>query len=90
MNNDIAGVLDRVDGGLDNSLGRLFSLLRIESISTDPAYAQACREAARWLDDDLAAIGFEARGIAVRLRSPDGKEGVSAFAGKRPPRFEGG
>ena len=60
MNNDIAGVLDRVDGDLCNSLDRLFSLLRIESVSTDPAYAQACREAARWLGDDLAAMGFEA------------------------------
>lgn len=35
-------------------------------------------------------MAHEARGIAVRLRSPDGKEGVSAFVGKRPPRFEGG
>ena len=60
MSNDIASVLDHVDGELDNSLDRLFSLLRIESISTDPAYAEACRKAAQWLSDDLIGMGFDA------------------------------
>ena len=47
-------VLDHIDSHLDESLDRLFSLLRIHSISTDPAYAAECQKAAEWLVDDLA------------------------------------
>lgn len=53
-------VLDRIDNSLDESLERLFSLLRIQSISTDPAYAAECRKAAEWLVRDLKTIGFDA------------------------------
>ncbi len=53
-------VLTRVDADLDASLERLFELIRIESISTDPAYKSACAEAADWLVADLQSIGFEA------------------------------
>lgn len=54
-------VLEHVDVHLDDAVGRLFRLLEIESISTDPAYAGACRQAADHLVDDLASIGLEAR-----------------------------
>ena len=53
-------VLKRVDADLDRSLDRLFQLLRIESISTDPAYAEKCRKAAEWLVAELKGIGFDA------------------------------
>ncbi|GJD50195.1 Succinyl-diaminopimelate desuccinylase [Methylobacterium crusticola] len=53
-------ILADIDRDLDGSLERLFALLRIPSISTDPAYAAECRRAAEWLRGDLAAIGFEA------------------------------
>jgi acetylornithine deacetylase/succinyl-diaminopimelate desuccinylase-like protein len=53
-------VLQRIDQGIAESLDRLFSLLRIESISTDPAYGDRCRAAAEWLAAELAAIGFDA------------------------------
>ncbi|MXU66300.1 dipeptidase [Oceanomicrobium pacificus] len=53
-------VLAHIDADRDNAVARLFDLLRIESISTDPAYKDACRAAADWLVDDLASIGFEA------------------------------
>ena len=39
-------VLERIDRDLDSSLDRLFTLLRIQSISTDPAYKDSCRAAA--------------------------------------------
>jgi acetylornithine deacetylase/succinyl-diaminopimelate desuccinylase-like protein len=51
-------VLDRIDRDLDQSLERLFALLRIQSISTDPAYGQHCRKAAEFVAADLASIGF--------------------------------
>ena len=53
-------VLENVDSGLDQSLERLFALLRIKSISTDPAYATECREAADWLAGELTGLGFSA------------------------------
>jgi acetylornithine deacetylase/succinyl-diaminopimelate desuccinylase-like protein len=56
----LAPVLDHLDRNLDKSLDRLFSLLGIRSISTDPAYAAECRKAGEWLVADLKAIGFDA------------------------------
>ena len=56
----ISPVLDRIDANLDASTERLFELLRIPSISTDPAFAKECRRAAEWLVADLKTIGFDA------------------------------
>ncbi|MCR4281682.1 MAG: M20/M25/M40 family metallo-hydrolase [Bauldia sp.] len=53
-------VLKRIDDNLAASLDRLFALLRIDSISTDPAYGDSCRRAADWLVAELTGIGFEA------------------------------
>ena len=51
-------VLHRIDRDLDASLDRLFTLLRIQSISTDPAYAAQCRAAADHVAADLKSLGF--------------------------------
>jgi acetylornithine deacetylase/succinyl-diaminopimelate desuccinylase-like protein len=53
-------VLAHVDAHIDESLQRLMALVRIPSISTDPAYAEKCRQAGQWLTDDLSAQGYEA------------------------------
>ena len=53
-------VLDRIDADLDAATARLFDLLRIPSISTDPAYAADCARAADWLAADLQGLGFDA------------------------------
>ena len=53
-------VLGDIDADLDNSLARLFDWLKIQSISTDPAYASECRRAAEWVRGDLEALGFDA------------------------------
>ncbi|CAD7029935.1 dipeptidase [Pseudorhizobium endolithicum] len=56
----LSSVLDRADQNIDDSLDRLFDLVRIRSISTDPAYRADCRKAAEWLVNCLADIGFDA------------------------------
>src|SRR6478735_8354897 len=53
-------VLERIDADLDNSLNRLFELIRIPSISTDSAYKESCRAAADHVAKDLASLGLEA------------------------------
>lgn len=56
----VAKVLKVVDGNSDAGLERLFELLRIESVSTDPAYAKQCEAAANWCAQTLKDIGFSA------------------------------
>lgn len=53
-------VLARIDADLDRSLDRLFELVRIRSISTDPAYKEDCRKAAEWLARELTDLGIPA------------------------------
>ena len=57
---DLETVLAKADSNLDASLQRLSELVRIKSISTDPAYAADCRRAAEWLVATLTEIGFDA------------------------------
>src|SRR4051794_34115607 len=56
----LEAVLKRIDADLDASLDRLFALLRIQSVSTDPAYKDSCRAAADYVAADLNSIGFAA------------------------------
>jgi acetylornithine deacetylase/succinyl-diaminopimelate desuccinylase-like protein len=56
----LEAVLDRIDQDIDQSVARLFALLRIASISTDPAYRDQCRAAAEHVAADLKSIGFDA------------------------------
>ena len=57
---DLDPILDRADSNLDSSLERLSELVDIPSISTDPAHADNCRQAAEWLAATLERIGFSA------------------------------
>src|SRR3954449_8487704 len=74
-------VLDRIDADFDNSLDRLFALLRIKSISADPAFADECRAAAEHLARDIATLGF-----ATEVRPTAGHPAILATAkgGARP------
>ena len=56
---DLEAVLANIESNLDAACARLFELLRIRSISTDPAYAKDCRACADWHVQDLRSIGFE-------------------------------
>jgi acetylornithine deacetylase/succinyl-diaminopimelate desuccinylase-like protein len=78
---DLQKTLETVDANLDASLERLFELLRIESISTDPAYKDQCRDAGAYLVDVLNEIGFEASlrdtpGHPLVVGHHDGPEGT--------------
>ncbi|MCF1460663.1 M20/M25/M40 family metallo-hydrolase [Agrobacterium vitis] len=57
---DLETVLARVDDNLPSSLETLFDLVRIPSISTDPAYSPHCRKAADFLATYLSGLGFAA------------------------------
>ena len=56
----LAEVLEKIDANLELALERLFRLIEIPSVSTDPAYAGDCARAAEWLAAELRSIGFEA------------------------------
>lgn len=66
MSEHLNQVLTRLDTTGDAALNRLFELLRIESISTDPAYKESCQAAAEWCAGELGDIGFAARVVPTR------------------------
>ncbi|MCH2164144.1 MAG: M20/M25/M40 family metallo-hydrolase [Marinovum sp.] len=59
-NRPLKATLNRIDSDLGAAMDRLLDLLRIKSISTDPAFAQECITAADWLVNDLKSIGIDA------------------------------
>ena len=58
-------VLTQIDATMPQAVARLMDLLRIPSISTDPAFKADCARAAAWLVADLAGLGFEASSRAT-------------------------
>jgi len=53
-------VLNRIDADIDAALDRLSGFLRLQSVSTDPAYKDQVDAAADWLTADLNSIGITA------------------------------
>jgi acetylornithine deacetylase/succinyl-diaminopimelate desuccinylase-like protein len=62
---EIDAVLARIDADMDKALERLFAVLRIKSISTDPAYKGDVQANADWHVADLESIGFTAKAHAT-------------------------
>ena len=52
--------LAKIDANRDAALTRLFDLLKIKSVSTDPAFKDECARAAHWLTHELKGLGFDA------------------------------
>ncbi len=83
----IDAILARIDADLPRATERLMALLRIPSISTDPAYKGDCERAADWLVEDLRALGFDAAKHStpghpmVVARSPDAGQRQLLFYG---------
>ncbi len=80
----IEAVLATIDANLNDARARWFELLRIPSISAQPAHKPDCLRAAQFLCDQLAGLGFEAR-----LSPTEGLPGVIAthhHAGANAPR----
>lgn len=75
-------VLARIDADLEASLDRLLDLLRIPSISTDPAYKADCARAADWLISDIESLGF-----AASARQTPGHPMVVAHCGEGGPHL---
>jgi acetylornithine deacetylase/succinyl-diaminopimelate desuccinylase-like protein len=61
MSTQLPQVLKALDATRDEALERLFQLLSIPSVSTDPAYQPQCRAAAEWCARQLADVGLEAK-----------------------------
>ena len=71
----IDNVLARIDHNREAAVQRLFGLLAIPSVSTDPAFSQDCARAAQWLVDELNGLGFDAS-----IRATEGHPMVVAHA----------
>src|SRR5258708_10492705 len=84
-NAQLQPVLDRIDADFDNSLERLFALLRIKSISADPAFAGDCKTAADHLAKDIATLGF-----ATEVRPTAGHPAIVAKAANGKGNGSGG
>ena len=84
---DLDAVLAAAERGFDQSLARLFELVRIPSISADPAFAADCERAANNVVANLQEIGFVAS-----VRPTPGHSMVVAHytpknAGPKTPHF---
>lgn len=58
MSEPLDHVLKHLDKDREGALERLFELLRIQSVSTDPAFQADCKAAAKWCAQTLSDIGF--------------------------------
>jgi acetylornithine deacetylase/succinyl-diaminopimelate desuccinylase-like protein len=61
MSSHLPKVLKALDETHAQALERLFELIRIPSVSTDPAHEPDCRKAAEWCQRLLAELDFDAK-----------------------------
>lgn len=61
----VHNVLDHVRADFDQSIRRLEEILRIPSVSTDPAHDPDMAKAADWFVSTFASMGFEAEAVGT-------------------------
>jgi acetylornithine deacetylase/succinyl-diaminopimelate desuccinylase-like protein len=84
MNAELPKVLKKLDATHNEALERLFELIRIPSISTDPAYKPQCQQAAEWCARQLQDVGFDARVVKTTGHPMVVGHAKSALNGKGP------
>ena len=60
IDSELELALNYLDHNKDESLKRLFDILKIPSISTQEKYSKDCLNAANWFVEQLKDIGFDA------------------------------
>ncbi|MBW5434037.1 dipeptidase [Bradyrhizobium canariense] len=90
MTDYLPAVLKALDDSREPALKRLFEVLRIPSISTDPSYKDSCRATAEWCVNTLREIGFDA-GLRESVGHPIvvAHDGPRSAAGKPHVLFYG-
>ena len=73
---DLDKSIAAAESAFSDSQDRLFDLLRIPSISTDPAYSGECRKAAEWCRNALEEVG-----LTATVRDTDGHPMVVGHGG---------
>lgn len=81
MTGHLPAVLKTLQVNEEAALGRLFELLRIDSISTDPAFKDRCKIAADWCASQLSEIG-----IAASVRPTTGHPMVVGHSHRNVPK----
>ena len=76
MTDKLNAVLEALDANKETALARLNEVLKIPSISTDPAHDEDCTRAAQWCAATLQDIGFDAWYFQNLIQS-----GQSGFSG---------
>ena len=82
IDSELELALNYLDHNKDESLKRLFDILKIPSISTQEKYSKDCLNAANWFVEQLKDIGFDAS-----IREPNGHPMVVAHFEQEGPHF---
>jgi acetylornithine deacetylase/succinyl-diaminopimelate desuccinylase-like protein len=70
MPDQLSAVLKELDQTQDAAVDRLFQLLRIPSVSTDPSFKDECVKAATWCSKQLEDIGFHSAKVVTTTGHP--------------------
>jgi acetylornithine deacetylase/succinyl-diaminopimelate desuccinylase-like protein len=84
MDAQLNEVLKKLDDTQDEALERLFELIRIPSVSTDPAYKADCHKAAQWCARLLESMGFDAKVVPTTGHPMVVGHDRGASGGRRP------